>query len=63
MNGHPAGSSPVCSRCGRAQPAEEDLRTSDGTPIAASTYLTLAGLVGDALVCADCLSSPHAEGQ
>lgn len=62
MTAGDAGSSPRCSRCGKPQPPTGPLRTSDGTEISASTYLALAGLAGEALVCPDCVSSPDASG-
>lgn len=51
----------MCSQCGMPQPPSGPLRTSDGTPISASTYLALAALAGDALVCTACLSSEGGE--
>lgn len=63
MTGRGAAWSPVCSRCGKPQPTTGPLRTSDGTPITVSTYLDLAGLSGDALVCPDCLPSLDALGR
>lgn len=57
MTAREAGSSPPCSRCGKPQPPAGPLRTSDGTPISASTYLAIAGLAGDTLICPDCLSA------
>lgn len=62
MTARRGGSAPVCSRCGRPQPPAGELRSSDGAPIATSTYLALAGLVGDTLVCADCLSPEDGRG-
>ena len=61
MTAHHSGS-PACSRCGRPQPAAGSLRTSDGTPISVETYLDIAGLAGEALVCIDCLPFIDAEG-
>jgi len=49
---------PACSRCGLPQPGDGPLTAEDGTPISVSDYLALASLVGDALVCSDCVGAP-----
>jgi hypothetical protein len=48
----------ACSRCGRPLPGDGPLTAEDRTPISVADYLAVASLVGDALVCSDCVAAP-----